>query len=209
VKESVLKYFTTQIFRENQVLVAVLGICSSLGVTTRLSMALTMGLAVTFVTSFSSLFVSILRKQTPDSVRMVIQLVIISIFVIIVDQFLQAFMYPLSKVLSVFVGLIITNCVVMGRTESMAKNVTPLKAFLDGLGAGVGYLLVLAIIGAMREFLGYGELFGYTIIPETAFASDVNPDGYRNCNLMTVPPAAFFLIGFLIFLSRRIMKQKG
>lgn len=202
-QKSAASYFTDQIFSNNQVLVAVLGICSALGVTSRLSVALTMGAAVTFVTAFSSLFVSLLRKQTPDSVRMVAQLAIISLFVIIVDQFLQAYLYQTSKVLSVFVGLIITNCIVMGRTEGMAKNVSPLPAFLDGLGAGVGYALVLAIIGTIREFFGFGELLGYKIIPVWAYATPEFPSGYQNNALMTVPAAAFFIISMLIWVMRR------
>src|SRR5271170_3005533 len=150
-KTPTMSYFSTQLWNDNQILVAVLGICSALGVTNRLSVSITMGLSVSFVTAFSSFFVSLLRKVTPDSVRMITQLAIISVFVIIIDQFLQAFFFSISKVLSVFVGLIITNCIVMGRTEGMAKNVAPIPAFLDGLGAGLGYAGVLFIIGAIRE----------------------------------------------------------
>src|SRR5271166_6449830 len=135
---STSSYFTNQLWSGNQILVAILGICSALGVTNRLSVALTMGLSVSFVTAFSSFFVSLLRKITPDSVRMIAQLAIISVFVIIIDQFLKAYYFNISKVMSVFVGLIITNCIVMGRTEGMAKNVEPFPAFLDGLGAGLG-----------------------------------------------------------------------
>ena len=163
-KPSNLKYLTDQLWSQNQVLVAVLGICSALGVTNRLSVGLTMGLSVSFVTACSSFFVSLLRKITPDSVRMITQLAIISVFVIIIDQFLQAYFFSISKVLSVFVGLIITNCIVMGRTEGMAKNVAPIPAFLDGLGAGLGYALVLALISAIRELLGFGQLFGIQIL---------------------------------------------
>lgn len=202
-QRTTISYFTDQILSNNQVLVAVLGICSALGVTSRLAIALTMGIAVTFVTAFSSLFVSMLRKQTPDSVRMVAQLAIISLFVIIVDQFLQAYLYQTSKVLSVFVGLIITNCIVMGRTEGMAKNVPPLPAFLDGLGAGLGYALVLAIIGTVRELLGFGELLGYRVIPLWLYATPDNPGGYQNNALMNVPPSAFFIIAMLIWLMSR------
>src|SRR5437868_9346486 len=142
-KIPVSAYFTNQLWGGNQVLVAVLGICSALGVTNRLSISVTMGLSVSFVTAFSCLLVSMLRKITPDSVRMIAQLAIISVFVIIIDQFLKAYAFNISKVLSVFVGLIITNCIVMGRTEGMAKNVEPIPAFLDGLGAGLGYAWVL------------------------------------------------------------------
>ncbi len=196
-------YFTSQLWSGNQVLVAVLGICSALGVTNRLSVAITMGLSVSFVTAFSSLFVSLLRKITPDSVRMITQLAIISVFVIIIDQFLQAYFFSISKVLSVFVGLIITNCIVMGRTEGMAKNVEPLPAFLDGLGAGMGYAIVLFIVAFIRELFGFGQLFGYQIIPQSWYATAAHPDAYDNFVLMVSPPAAFFIIGGLIYLSRK------
>lgn len=197
-KISTASYLTNQLWGGNQVLVAVLGICSALGVTNRLSVSITMGLSVSFVTAFSSLFVSILRKITPDSVRMITQLAIISVFVIIIDQFLQAYFFSISKVLSVFVGLIITNCIVMGRTEGMAKNVAPLPAFLDGLGAGLGYAWVLFAIGGVRELLGFGQLLGYQVIPMSWYATAESPDGYDNFALMVSPPAAFFLIGGLI-----------
>ena len=197
-------YFTSQLWSGNQVLVAVLGICSALGVTNRLSVAITMGLSVSFVTAFSSLFVSMLRKITPDSVRMITQLAIISVFVIIIDQVLQAYFFSISKVLSVFVGLIITNCIVMGRTEGMAKNVEPFPAFLDGLGAGMGYAIVLFIVAFIRELFGFGQLFGYQIIPLSWYATSANPNGYENFILMVSPPAAFFIIGGLIYLSRKM-----
>lgn len=197
-KVSAASYLTNQIWGGNQILVAVLGICSALGVTNRLSVSITMGLSVAFVTAFSSLFVSILRKATPESVRMITQLAIISVFVIIIDQFLQAYFFSISKVLSVFVGLIITNCIVMGRTEGMAKSVPPLPAFMDGLGAGLGYAWVLVVIGGIREFLGFGQLLGYQVIPLSWYATAEFPDGYDNFALMVSPPAAFFLIGGLI-----------
>lgn len=202
-KPQLTSYFTNQIWSDNQVLVAVLGICSALGVTNRLSVAITMGLSVSFVTAFSSFFVSLLRKITPDSVRMITQLAIISVFVIIIDQFLQAYFFGISKVLSVFVGLIITNCIVMGRTEGMAKNVEPIPAFLDGLGAGMGYAIVLFIVAFIRELFGFGQLFGYQIIPLSWYATSVNPDGYDNFILMVSPPAAFFIIGGLIYVSKK------
>ena len=192
---------TDQLFRNNEVLVAVLGICSSLGITNRLQYAIVMGLAVSFITAFSSLFVSLLRKHTPDSIRMIVQLAVISVFTIIFDQFLQAYNYPLSKVLSVFVGLIITNCILMGRTEGFAKNAPPYSAFLDGFGAGLGYFFVLAIIGSIREIFGFGELLGYRVIPLSWYASVENPDGYRNIGLMNVPTSAFFIIGLLIWMT--------
>lgn len=204
IKPSVFRYFTSQLYEGNQVLVAVLGICSALAVTNRMSVAITMGLSVSFVTAFSSFFVSLLRKITPDSVRMIAQLAIISVFVIMIDQFLQAYFFDISKVLSVFVGLIITNCIVMGRTEGMAKNVEPIPAFLDGLGAGMGYAFVLVIVGFIRELFGFGQLFGYQIVPLSWYATPEFPDGYDNFGLMVYPPAAFFIIGGLIYLFKKI-----
>lgn len=205
----VTSYFTTQLWKGNQVIVAVLGICSALGVTNRLSVGITMGLSVSFVTAFSSFFVSLLRKITPDSVRMITQLAIISVFVIIIDQFLQAYFFSISKVLSVFVGLIITNCIVMGRTEGMAKNIEPIPAFLDGLGAGLGYAAVLFIVSAIRELFGFGQLLNQQIIPTSWYASAENPNGFSNIVLMVSPPAAFFIIGGLIALFNMINAKKA
>ncbi len=203
-KPPAITYLTSQLWSGNQVLVAILGICSALAVTNRLSVAITMGLSVSFVTGFSSLFVSLLRKITPDSVRMIAQLAIISVFVIMIDQFLQAYFFSISKVLSVFVGLIITNCIVMGRTESMAKNVTPWPAFLDGVGAGLGYAIVLFIVAFIRELFGFGQLFGYQVIPLSWYATAANPDAYDNFILMVSPPAAFFIIGGLIYIAKKL-----
>lgn len=194
------KPFFDQVFSQNEVLVAVLGICSSLGITNKLEYAVVMGVAVALITALSCLFVSLIRQYTPDTVRMIVQLAIISLFTIIFDQFLKAYNYTLSKTLSVFVGLIITNCILMGRTESFAKNTSPLPAFLDGLGAGVGYLLVLCLVGSIRELFGFGSLFGQQIIPLSWYASDENPAGYRNIGLMNVPTSAFFIIGMCIWM---------
>lgn len=200
-------YFTTQLWSSNQIFVAVLGICSALGVTNRLSVSVTMGLSVSFVTAFSSFFVSLFRKITPDSVRMITQLAIISVFVIIIDQLLQAYAFSISKVLSVFVGLIITNCIVMGRTEGMAKNVEPIPAFLDGLGAGLGYAWVLFVVGGIRELFGFGQLFNIQVIPLSWYATAQNPDAYDNFALMVSPPAAFFIIGVMIWVFNLLSKK--
>ncbi|MBN9378731.1 MAG: NADH:ubiquinone reductase (Na(+)-transporting) subunit D [Chlamydiales bacterium 38-26] len=208
-KAPALTYLTSQLWGGNQILVAVLGICSALGVTNRLSVSLTMGLSVSFVTAFSSFFVSLLRRVTPDSVRMITQLAIISVFVIIIDQFLQAYFFSISKVLSVFVGLIITNCIVMGRTEGMAKNVEPIPAFMDGLGAGLGYAWVLFIVGGIRELFGFGQLFGYQIVPLSWYATAARPDAYDNFALMVSPPAAFFIIGGMIWVFNIINKKEA
>lgn len=206
-KAPAYSYLTNQLWSGNQILVAVLGICSALGVTNRLSVSVTMGLSVSFVTACSSFIVSLLRKITPDSVRMITQLAIISVFVIIIDQFLQAYFFSISKVLSFFVGLIITNCIVMGRTEGMAKNVEPIPAFMDGLGAGLGYAFVLFIVGGIRELFGFGQLFGYQVIPLSWYATAERPDAYDNFALMVSPPAAFFIIGGLIWIFNIINKK--
>lgn len=207
-KTPTMSYLTNQIWGGNQVLVAVLGICSALGVTNRLSVSITMGLSVSFVVAFSSFFVSLLRKITPDSVRMITQLAIISVFVIIIDQFLQAYFFSISKVLSVFVGLIITNCIVMGRTEGMAKSVAPIPAFLDGFGAGLGYAWVLILIGGIRELFGFGQLLGYQVVPLSWYPTPEHPDAYDNFALMVSPPAAFFLIGGLIWIYNIVNEKK-
>ncbi|MCB1066762.1 MAG: NADH:ubiquinone reductase (Na(+)-transporting) subunit D [Simkania sp.] len=201
-------YYTDQIWKNNQILVAILGICSALAVTIKVSVALTMGISVIFVTGFSSLFVSLIRSITPPNVRMIAQLAIISLFVIIVDQMLKAFLYEMSLTLSVFVGLIITNCIVMGRAESMAKNVSPLPAFLDGLGAASGYALILLIVGVIRELFGFGSILDYPIIPESWYASPEHPDRYVNSNLMALAPSAFFIIGAIIWMRNVLTKEK-
>lgn len=201
------RYFIDQIWKDNQILVAILGICSALAVTIKVSVALTMGVSVIFVTGFSCLFVSLIRSITPPSVRMIAQLAIISLFVIIVDQVLKAFLYEMSLTLSVFVGLIITNCLVMGRAESMAKNVSPFPAFLDGLGAASGYALVLLIVGVIREFFGFGSLLDYQIIPESWYATPEHPDRYVNSNLMALAPSAFFIIGAIIWMRNVLAKE--
>ena len=207
-KGSKWNYLTEQLWHSNQILVAVLGICSALAITNRLSISLAMGLSVTFVVSCSSFFVSLLRNITPTNVRMITQLAIISVFVIIIDQFLKAYFFPISKTMSVFVGLIITNCIVMGRAEGMAKNVPPAAAFLDGMGAGLGYGLVLMLVGGIREFFGFGQLFGYQVVPQAWYAAaGQNPNGYENMALMVSPPAAFFIIGGLIALSNATSKN--
>lgn len=206
---SVLKsYFIEPLWKNNQILVAVLGICSALAVTIKVEVALTMALAVSFVTAFSSFFVSLIRKITPDSVRMIAQLAIISLFVIIVDQFLRAYFYEMSKTLSVFVGLIITNCLVMGRAESMARNVPPIPAFLDGLAAGLGYGYVIIIVGIIREIFGFGTFFGFQVIPQNWYATPEHMSRYVNFGLMPLAPAAFFILGGLIWITNLINKKE-
>jgi len=208
-KNPLKNYYIDPLWNNNQIVVAILGICSALAVTIKMSVAVTMGVAVIFVTSFSSLFVSLLRKWTPPNVRMIAELTIISLFVIIVDQLLKAYLYETSLTLSVFVGLIITNCLVMGRAEAMAKSHTPLPAFLDGAGAASGYALVLLAVGFIRELFGFGTLFGVQIIPLSWYASDIHPDRYLNSNLMALAPSAFFILGGIIWLRNIIVKEGG
>lgn len=207
-RESLKTYFLEPLWKNNQILIAILGICSALAVTTTLDTALTMGIAVSLVTGFACFFVSVLRRFTPDSVRMIAQLAIISSLVIIVDQFLRAYFFNISKTLTVFVGLIITNCLVMGRTESMARNVPPMPAFLDGLAAGMGYGYVLFAVAGLREFFGFGQLFGFQLIPETWYATAEHPNAYQNLGIMVLAPAAFFILGFFIWISNLINKPE-
>lgn len=201
-------YFLDPLWKDNQILIAILGICSALAVTTNVKVAFTMALSVSFVTAFSSFFVSLIRNKTPANVRMIAQLAIISSFVIIVDQFLKAYFFEMSKTLSVFVGLIITNCLVMGRAESMAKNITPIPAFLDGLSAGLGYGYVIIAVAAIREIFGFGKIFGYQIIPESFYATMMHPDRYQNIGLMPLAPAAFFILGGFIWIANLINKKQ-
>ncbi|MFW8634849.1 NADH:ubiquinone reductase (Na(+)-transporting) subunit D [Cribrihabitans pelagius] len=178
----------------NPITLQVLGICSALAVTSSLQVAFVMTLAVTFVTAFSSMFISILRNQIPGSIRIIVQMVIIASLVILVDQVLKAYAFDISKTLSVFVGLIITNCIVMGRAEAFAMKNPPAASFIDGLGNGLGYGLILMLVGFIRELFGAGSLFGVTIM-ET-----VNNGGWYMPNgLLLLPPSAFFVIGLLIW----------
>ncbi|MBY6058237.1 NADH:ubiquinone reductase (Na(+)-transporting) subunit D [Leisingera daeponensis] len=178
----------------NPITLQVLGICSALAVTSSLQVAFVMTLAVTFVTAFSSMFISILRNQIPSSIRIIVQMVIIASLVILVDQVLKAYAFEISKTLSVFVGLIITNCIVMGRAEAFAMSNPPVASFIDGLGNGMGYGLILMLVGIIRELFGSGSLFGITIL-ET-----VNNGGWYVPNgMLLLPPSAFFVIGLLIW----------
>ncbi|CUH54130.1 NADH:ubiquinone reductase (Na(+)-transporting) subunit D [Shimia marina] len=181
----------------NPITLQVLGICSALAVTSSLQVAFVMSIAVTAVTAFSSMFISMIRNQIPGSIRIIVQMVIIASLVIIVDQVLKAYAYEISKTLSVFVGLIITNCIVMGRAEAFAMKNPPIASFIDGIGNGLGYGLILMLVGVIRELFGSGSLFGITIM-ET-----VNNGGWYVPNgLLLLPPSAFFVIGLLIWAFR-------
>lgn len=181
----------------NPITLQVLGICSALAVTSSLQVAFVMTLAVTFVTAFASMFISILRNQIPGSIRIIVQMVIIASLVILVDQVLKAYAFEISKTLSVFVGLIITNCIVMGRAEAFAMKNPPAASFIDGVGNGLGYGLILMLVGFIRELFGAGSLFGVTIL-ET-----VNNGGWYVPNgMLLLPPSAFFIIGLIIWAFR-------
>ena len=185
------------VFNNNPIALQILGICSALAVTSNLRTALVMSVALTVVIALSNLFISLLRKQIPASIRMIVQVVIIASLVIVVDQVLRAVAYDLARTLSVFIGLIITNCIVMGRAEAFAMQNPPLPSFLDGLGNGLGYSVLLIALGFTRELLGSGTLFGATILPSAA-------DGgwYVGNGLLLLPPSAFFLIGLFIWALR-------
>jgi len=194
---SLKKTLVEPIFNNNPIALQVLGICSALAVTTNLNTTLVMCLAVIAVTAFSSLFVATLRNHLPSSVRIIVQMTIIASLVIVTDQLIKAFAYDISKQLSVFVGLIITNCIVMGRAEGYAMQNPPLPSFIDGLGNGIGYSVLLLCVGTVRELFGSGSLLGIVILPT------VNNDGWYIPNgLMLLPPSAFFLIGLFIWALR-------
>ena len=178
----------------NPIALQVLGICSALAVTTKLQTAIVMGISVALVTGFSSFFISLVRNYIPNSIRIIVQMAIVASLVTLVDQLLQAFAYELSKQLSVFVGLIITNCIVMGRAEAFAMKEPPLESLVDGIGNGAGYGMMLIIIATIRELIGSGKLFGYTIF------QTVQDGGWYQINgLFLLAPSAFFIIGFLVW----------
>jgi Na+-transporting NADH:ubiquinone oxidoreductase subunit D len=187
------------ILDNNPIALQVLGVCSALAITTKLETALVMSLALTTVTAFSNLFISLIRNHIPSSVRIIIQMTIIASLVIVVDQVLKAYSYEISKQLSVFVGLIITNCIVMGRAEAYAMKSPPFMSFLDGLGNGIGYSMVLIVIGTIKELFGFGTLLGFEILPLIQ-----NGGWYQGNGLLILPFSSFFLIGGLIWAIRTI-----
>jgi Na+-transporting NADH:ubiquinone oxidoreductase subunit D len=182
------------ILSSNPIALHVLGVCSALAITTKLETAIVMSLALTTVVAFSNLFISIIRNHIPSSVRIIIQMTIIASLVIVVDQVLKAYSYQIAKELSVFVGLIITNCIVMGRAEAYAMKSPPLMSFLDGIGNGLGYSFVLIVIGTIKELFGFGTLLGFEVLP----------DWYQGNGLLILPFSSFFLIGGLIWFIRTI-----
>ena len=198
LKETILN----PILKGNPITVLVLGICSSLAVTVELKGACVMALSVIAVTGLSSLVVSLLRNTIPNRVRIIIQLVVVAMMVILVDQLLKAFAYSIDKQLSVYIGLIITNCIVMGRIEAFALGNKPFASLLDGLGNGLGYAMILVIVAFFRELLGSGTIFGFQVIPQCLY--DL---GYANNGLMILPPMALVLLGCVIWIQRAIQKD--
>ncbi|MDZ7852530.1 MAG: NADH:ubiquinone reductase (Na(+)-transporting) subunit D [Halomonas sp.] len=194
---------TTPIFKNNPIALQVLGICSALAVTTSMSVSLVMTLAVIFVTAFSSLFVSLIRHHIPSSIRIIVQVTIIASLVIVVDQILKAYAYEMSKQLSVFVGLIITNCIVLGRAEGFATQNPPGLSFLDGIGNGIGYGFILMVVGFFRELLGAGSVFGFTVLQPVQDGGWYVPNG-----LLLLPPSAFFIIGLIIWGLRALNPEQ-
>lgn len=178
----------------NPIALQILGICSALAVTTQLQTAVVMAIAVSLVTAFSSMFISMIRNYIPNSIRIIVQMAIIASLVILVDQVLRAYAYDLSKQLSVFVGLIITNCIVMGRAEAFAMKSEPLESFVDGIGNGLGYGAILIIVAFLRELIGSGKIFGVTV-----FETVQNGGWYQANGLFLLAPSAFFIIGFIIW----------
>ena len=191
------KNFTNPLAANNPIIVQILGICSALAVTVKLEPAVVMGLSVTFVCAFSNLIMSLLRNGVPSRIRIIVQLVVIATLVIVVDQFLRAYLYDVSKQLSVYVGLIITNCIVMGRVEAFALGNKPWPAFVDGIANGLGYAIILVIVAFFRELFGSGQLFGCQVLG----------DWYTPNSLMLFPPMALIIIGCIIWVHRSINKD--
>lgn len=194
--------FLAPLDKKNPVTVLVLGICSALAVTAQIKPALIMGLSVMIVTAFSNLIISSIRNTIPNRIRIIVQLVVVAVLVIIVEQLLKAYVYDMWKQLSVFIGLIITNCILMGRLEAFALSNKPVDSFIDGLGNGAGYALILLIIATIRELLGSGSLLGFHIIPTSFYDA-----GYVNNGLMILPPMALIVVGSIIWFQRSIHKE--
>ncbi|MBS7357107.1 MAG: NADH:ubiquinone reductase (Na(+)-transporting) subunit D [Candidatus Limimorpha sp.] len=198
-----LQLITGPLRKSNPITVLILGICSALAVTAKLKPAIVMALSVTVVTALANLVISCLRKGIPAKIRIIVQLIVVATLVILVDQFLKAFVYDVSKSLSVFVGLIITNCIVMGRLEAFAMAQKPWVSFLDGIGNGLGYGMILVIVAFFRELFGSGTLFGFRVIPEALYNA-----GYMNNGLMILPPMALIIIGIIIWIQKPIEEKK-
>ncbi len=196
------KAFSDPVVKNNPVFIQSLGICSALDVTVQLKTAIVMALAMSFVTAFSNLTISAMRNVIPRNVRIIIELSVIASLVILADEVLRAFFYDISKQLSVFVGLIITNCIVMGRAETYALGNPPVQSFMDGLGNGAGYGSVLVTVAFIRELFGAGKLLGFSVVPQVFYDY-----GYMNMGFMQLAPAAFIIIGLLVWLQKSLMKR--
>jgi len=194
--------FIKPLSKGNPILVLVLGICSSLAVTAQIRPALVMGISVTVVTAFSNVIISMIRNSIPNRIRIIVQLVVVAALVIIVEQILKAYSYEMWKQLSVFIGLIITNCILMGRLEAFALANKPFDSFVDGIANGLGYALVLLVVAFAREFLGSGSLFGFRIVPQSFYDA-----GYSNNGLMILPPMALIVVACIIWVHRAINKD--
>lgn len=202
--KSISKILKGATWSSNPIAYQILGVCSALAVTVQLSTGLVMGIALTVVVAGSNVAISLLRNMIPHKIRIIIELVVISTLVIVVDQFLQAYLFEMSKQLSVFVGLIITNCIVMGRAEAFAMSNGPWLSFWDGIGNGFGYAWILVLIGTIREIFGSGTILGFKIVPQIFYDF-----GYVNNGLMVLPPAAFVLLGVIIWVSKSLGGAKG
>ena len=198
-----MEAFSNPLNLNNPIAVQVLGICSALAVTSQLEPAIVMGLSVTVITAFSNVIISLIRKSIPNRIRIIVQLVVVAALVTIVSQILKAFAYDVSVQLSVYVGLIITNCILMGRLEAFAMMNGPWESFLDGIGNGLGYALILVIVGFFRELLGFGTLLGFTIIPQACYEH-----GYLNNGMMTMPAMSLIIVGCVIWAHRSINKEE-
>ena len=197
--------FTGPLNVNNPITVQVLGICSALAVTSQLKPAIVMGLSVTVITAFSNVIISLLRKTIPNRIRIIVQLVVVAALVTIVSQLLKAYVYDVSVQLSVYVGLIITNCILMGRLEAFAMQNGPWPSFLDGIGNGLGYAAILVIVGFVRELFGFGTLFGYNVIPESWYVS--NGGWYQNNGMMVRPAMSLIIVGCVIWAHRAYNKE--
>ncbi|MDR3047074.1 MAG: NADH:ubiquinone reductase (Na(+)-transporting) subunit D [Bacteroidales bacterium] len=200
-----IKKYLGPLSKDNPILVQVLGVCSALAVTAQLKPAVVMALSVTIVCAMSNFVISLIRNTIPPRIRIIVQLIIVAALVIVVDLVLQAYVYDISKMLSVFVGLIITNCIIMGRIEAFALGNPPIPSLIDGLANGMGYGAVLVIVGAVREFFASGSLWNYQLIPESWYVE--NGGFYLNNGLMSIPPMALILVGLLVWIHRSTTKQ--
>ncbi len=200
------QYFLGPLSKDNPVIVQILGICSALAVTAQLKPAFVMAASVVVVTAFANLIMSLLRKGVPGRIRIIVQLVVIAFLVILVDQVLKAYVYDVSKQLSVYVGLIITNCILMGRVEAFALGNKPWPSFVDGVANGVGYGIILLMLGFVRELFGSGSLWGFRVIPEAWYIQ--NGGFYANNGLMMLPPMALILVGIIIWVHRSSKSNK-